>query len=542
MSVKMPAKFVLITLVAGVLALGLACGGGGGADGSSSSTGIRFSGKDGDGLKVYGLDGTYSSPSPLYFSGNFIASGVDNTGTLDVELEKGNYRIRYVDNGLELMEFVVLESDFPAEGSTDRTVNMGEMNGVTTYLSSLFFKEVSLEKPRAKAAEVLSALEAFFEARGMTSFQNATRGSIETYLRTAEERTWANLTMINLRRVANELAAGNAVTQATWDGLVDTITDMAVLDGDGGDPTTLSSTYLGFADGLPELSESEAEEIIIGLSTSGNQFANLLDMAQAADATAFSYFQTQYVEDKVADGIYAFVDLSTGAVTYADELTLDATHKDSVMVFSKVPASSDYPFFIDGVDNSISLGEYYVGVYEVTESQYGQLVSGEFSGDTPVHSVTHNHALSYATTLGGRLLTGAVNLPTDAQWEIAARGAGATTSDSDTTAYTTWNCFDNGGFTSESVAVGSLENANVYGLYDMNGNVAEYCLDRLTSITGSSDPVGDTSVVSVRGGGWLNVKEHCAVGHKEVTYNTDTEQQEQTANAVTGFRLIFTKN
>ena len=428
MSVKMQTKFVLVSLVAGVLAFGLACGGGGGSDGSSSSSPIRFSGKTGDGLRVYGLDGTYSDPSPLYFSGNFISSGGD-TGQLDVPLEKGDYRIRYVDSNVETMEFIVLESDFERADSSGK-VDMGEMNGVTTYLSSLFFKDVTVEKSRFKASDVLSALRSFFDENGMESFQNASRGSIETYFRTAEERTWANLTMINLRRISNLLASGGSFSQSQWDALVNAITDMAVEEENGGDPSTQASNYLAQTNGLPELSEEEAEEVIIGLSSSGNQFGLLLQMAQADNATEFASLQTQYIEDEVIEGVYAFVDLSSGDVTYADELTLSEDYKDSVMVFSKIPASSSYTYLVDGEAQEISLSEYYVGLYEVTQDQYGQIVEGEFSGNTPVHSITQDNAMSYASSLGALLSEGQVNLPSDAQWEVAARGAGA---DSDTT-------------------------------------------------------------------------------------------------------------
>lgn len=127
-----------------------------------------------------------------------------------------------------------------------------------------------------------------------------------------------------------------------------------------------------------------------------------------------------------------------------------------------------------------------------------------------------------------------VSLLSEAQWEVAARITASFANDNSTADFENWNCFDNGGFSSETLAVGSFD-ANGYNLFDMNGNVTEFCLDQLDTVTtGATDPVGTTSgTIAVRGGGWLNKKENCTVDSRVSSGTT-------TSNAVTGFRLVFT--
>ena len=109
-------------------------------------------------------------------------------------------------------------------------------------------------------------------------------------------------------------------------------------------------------------------------------------------------------------------------------------------------------------------------------------------------------------------------LPTEAEWEYAARGGRhsygvkyAGGSDIDNVA---WHA-DNGNNTTHPVGT---KRANELGLYDMSGNVWEWCQDWYGSYSSSSqtNPAGPSSGSErvLRGGGWSNVVGGCHVSHR----------------------------
>ena len=186
---------------------------------------------------------------------------------------------------------------------------------------------------------------------------------------------------------------------------------------------------------------------------------------------------------------------------------------------------------------------YYIGVFELTQKQW-ELVTGEDSpsnlkGDTrPVEGVTYNairgsnagsywpdegHAVDSSCFLGElRAKTGGVlfDLPTEAQWEYACRAGTTAALNSGKNLTNAEECpnmaevgrychnkSDGKGGYSEHTKVGSYL-PNAWGLYDMHGNVSEYCLDWYGGYPTAavSDPTGVESGwyrVS-RGGNWYN--------------------------------------
>lgn len=107
-------------------------------------------------------------------------------------------------------------------------------------------------------------------------------------------------------------------------------------------------------------------------------------------------------------------------------------------------------------------------------------------------------------------------LPTEAEWEYACR-AGTTSP---------FNFGDtikppHANFQGQTIRVGSLP-ANPWGLYEMHGNVWEWCLDGLRSYTAEAvtDPRGatDPGVERVmRGGCWYNEPRHCRSACRSVS-------------------------
>jgi formylglycine-generating enzyme required for sulfatase activity len=154
---------------------------------------------------------------------------------------------------------------------------------------------------------------------------------------------------------------------------------------------------------------------------------------------------------------------------------------------------------------------FYLGKYEVTQEQWEKVMGrnpSHFKGaKLPVETVSWNACQEFLAKL--QKMTGRkFALPTEAQWEFACRAGTSTPwsfGDSDATLGNyAWNR-DNSGQTTH--AVGEKQ-PNAWGLYDMHGNVAEWCADwyakhtysRGLATDPSGPPSGDARIV--RGGAW----------------------------------------
>lgn len=168
----------------------------------------------------------------------------------------------------------------------------------------------------------------------------------------------------------------------------------------------------------------------------------------------------------------------------------------------------------DEIQHTVTLTQgYWMSDHEVTQEEY-QAVMGSnpsfFNGtELPVERVTWNEAAEYCRKLteqemsAGRLASGRVyRLPTEAQWEYAAR-AGTTGSYAGDLNAMAW--YDSNSDNKTHIVKTKLPNA--WGLYDMSGNVWEWCSDSYGDYPSGAviDPFspnysGDVRVV--RGGGW----------------------------------------
>jgi formylglycine-generating enzyme required for sulfatase activity len=143
--------------------------------------------------------------------------------------------------------------------------------------------------------------------------------------------------------------------------------------------------------------------------------------------------------------------------------------------------------------NDVTAPGFYIGKYQITQAQWKAVMGNNpshFKGDPalPVENISWNDAHLYCEKLAE--MTGkAYRLPSEAEWEYACR-AGTTgdyATDLDATA---WYSGNSGG---ETHPVGQKQ-PNAFGLYDMHGNVWEWCQDQSVS---SSRRV-------VRGGSWYS--------------------------------------
>ena len=165
--------------------------------------------------------------------------------------------------------------------------------------------------------------------------------------------------------------------------------------------------------------------------------------------------------------------------------------------------------------------DYYMGKYEVTQSLW-QAVMGsnpsEFKGDDlPVDQVSWNDCQEFIGELNG--LTGKkFRLPTEAEWEYAARGGkkncGYQYSGSSNISDVAWYDGNSG---NKTHPVG-MKQANELGIYDMTGNVNEWCQDRYGSYVSSpqTNPIGANSgsFRVFRGGSWYYSARYCRSSYR----------------------------
>ena len=175
--------------------------------------------------------------------------------------------------------------------------------------------------------------------------------------------------------------------------------------------------------------------------------------------------------------------------------------------------------------HSVTLDSYYIGETEVTQALW-QAVMGRnpssFKGSyLPVESVSWNDCQEFIRKLNQ--LTGQTfSLPTEAQWEFAARGGnlskGYKYSGSNYIDDVAW-FWDNSDRVTHSVA---QKQPNELGLYDMSGNVWEWCSDWYSSYPSSSqrNPIGASSGSDRvhRGGSWSYDARHCRVSYRNFSH------------------------
>ena len=166
--------------------------------------------------------------------------------------------------------------------------------------------------------------------------------------------------------------------------------------------------------------------------------------------------------------------------------------------------------------------DYYIGKYEVTQALWKAVMGNNpshFKGDNlPVEQVSWNDCQEFISKLN-RITGKTFRLPTEAEWEYAARGGkkscGYQYSGSNDISDVAW-CLGNSGSNNHdwgnTHAVGTKQ-GNELGIYDMSGNVFEWCQDRYGRYDSSSqvNPTGanSESYRVRRGGSWFALADWC---------------------------------
>lgn len=170
----------------------------------------------------------------------------------------------------------------------------------------------------------------------------------------------------------------------------------------------------------------------------------------------------------------------------------------------------------------VTLGDYYIGRFEVTQALW-QHVMGENPSDNksnsrnPVESVSWDDCQRFISRLNQ--MTGQrFRLPTEAEWEYAARGGNKSRGYQYSGSNNIWDVAWYDGNSGNQTHVVGTKQANELGLYDMSGNVWEWCQDWYGSYSSNAqtNPQGPTSgsYRVIRGGGRWRVAGYCRVANR----------------------------
>ena len=200
---------------------------------------------------------------------------------------------------------------------------------------------------------------------------------------------------------------------------------------------------------------------------------------------------------------------------------------DSIgMKFKLIPAGTFTMGDGDDAHDVTLTKPFKMGVHEVTQAQYEQVMGvnpSKFKGaDNPVENVSWDDAVEFCRRLSElpaeKAAGNVYRLPTEAEWEYACR-AGTTTKysfgdDESEFGDYAWYC-DNSD--EQTHPVGSKK-PNAWGLYDMHGNVLEWCQDWYGDYPSGSvtDPTGPAvgSHRVIRGGSWDRTAGYCRSAHR----------------------------
>ena len=194
--------------------------------------------------------------------------------------------------------------------------------------------------------------------------------------------------------------------------------------------------------------------------------------------------------------------------------------------------------------HSVTIDDYYIGETEVTQELYEAVMGNnpsQFKGDLqrPVEKMSWNSCNEFVQRLNE--LTGEnFCLPTEAQWEYAARGG----KNAEGMMYSGNNDIENVGW-HKSNANGSthsvkMKEPNALGLYDMTGNVMEWCQDYFGKYTPDhqDNPVGAPYNYEekhvIRGGAWCFAAKHCRITNR-------TGEYPHSLSSASGFRIAMRK-
>ena len=240
------------------------------------------------------------------------------------------------------------------------------------------------------------------------------------------------------------------------------------------------------------------------------------------------------------------------SISFNEKSLLTISVKDEKIIMASVQPGSftmidsfDTAYDIKLRSHTVKVNQkYYIGITEVTQGLRDAVTGSKSSKkNTPVSGISWNDAQEFCKTLnklteGTRPEGYVFSLPTDAQWEFAARGGtmskGYKYSGSDTLEEIAWFSANSNLITHQ---VGTKA-PNELGLFDMLGNVGEWCMDdymeSFRNHTEGDKPATGGSEKVIRGGSCRTANGSCNLSNRSKAFSYRGEPD-------VGFRLALVR-
>jgi formylglycine-generating enzyme required for sulfatase activity len=233
-----------------------------------------------------------------------------------------------------------------------------------------------------------------------------------------------------------------------------------------------------------------------------------------------------------------------------DGITLDMVEIPGGEFIMGSPPEEEQRYADEGPQRAVTVQPFFMGRFAVTQEQYQQVIGknpSTFQGEKrPVESVSWDDATNFCDTLSKRIgKSYRYRLPSEAEWEYACR-AGTTTpfhfGETITTqlvnyyGYETYASAPKGEYRQQTVEVGTLP-PNCFGLYEMHGNVWEWCLDSWHDSYNGAPSDGSAWINEndnqkmLRGGSWDGNPRYCRSDYR-------SRNQRGDRNYGVGFRVV----
>ncbi|MEM9216044.1 MAG: SUMF1/EgtB/PvdO family nonheme iron enzyme [Cyanobacteria bacterium P01_F01_bin.150] len=276
------------------------------------------------------------------------------------------------------------------------------------------------------------------------------------------------------------------------------------------------------------LTDADAEKIEVGIVAERNLVSQRVDQQTVKPKVGHSDKKKENHTNK------PFVESLGNGITLemmpipAGEFWMGQTESEKQELLKQVSEKSYQDYYANELPrHKVKVAAFWLGKFTVTQAQYEAVIGNNPSkfkgGDRPVERMSWNDAVAFCKKLS-KQMGNDYRLPSEAEWEYACRAGTETpfyfgeTISTDLANYNgnyVYGPGKTGEYREETTPVGNFQ-ANDFGLFDMHGNVWEWCQDpwhenyQNAPTDGKPwDANGEKDLRLLRGGSWYNVPRLC---------------------------------